>query len=124
VNRGKSKVISSREFILCVWLFLTRDSTSMAMFTFDTYCDRVGIMTKAKLKQLLIDADGANGVDKKLMNLLVKMNIGNHEDQITFKEFEIAIHISPILMRPVAQLQTKMKEMIIGKGFWNKRHPL
>lgn len=115
VPRSNSNTINAREFILCLWIFLTMENAALAKFTFDTLDDKhtgSNVISRTALYDLIILADGSNDADKKFKALLEKISLNSFNKDITFAEFENALRASPLLLRPVTQLQARIKDKI------------
>lgn len=77
-----------------------------------------------RLREIVALADGNHDVDRKMQNLLIMIDVDRSEKEIKYQDYELAVRKSPILLRPLVQLQTTMREKIGGASFWLKLKPL
>jgi Ca2+-binding EF-hand superfamily protein len=113
VTRKHPKQVNTREFILCLWRFLTRDEPSMIEFmfqVFDTKRER-GLRLKA-FHDIIVYAYGREGADEKLTGILSK--IPNRQDdallsqekiRYNLDQFRVAVRASPHIIQNALQLQ-------------------
>ena len=59
-----------------------------------------------------------------MQNLLHMIEVDKSEKEIKYQDFELAVRKSPILLRPLIQLQTTLREKIVSASFWGKLKPL
>ena len=77
-----------------------------------------------RLRDILILADGSHDVEKRMQNLLLMIEVDKSQKEIKYQDFELAVRKSPLLLRPLIQLQTKLREKIASSAFWEKLPPL
>lgn len=123
VHRESTRTISLREFILCLRRYLSLDSSQLTRFLFDIY-QSYNRIPMERLRELLVLADGNHDVERKMQNLLHMIEVDKSEKEIKYQDFELAVRKSPILLRPLIQLQTTLREKIVSASFWGKLKPL
>ena len=123
VGRESPRTINLREFILCLRRYLSMDSSQLTRFLFDIY-ESNNKIPMDRLKEILILADGNHDVDRKMQNLLLMIDVDKSEKEIKYQDFELAVRKSPILLRPLIQLQTNMRGKIASTSFWERLKPL
>lgn len=129
VARENSKRITLREFILCIWHFLTRDEESLKLFTFQIYdYNKAKRLTKKGLRDVLLmayagSAEVTEGHLKIMLENLFGPDVDLQDDKITisYTQFEQAVHISPHIIQHALQLQDTLRQKILGRSFWKHK---
>ena len=123
VDFDASDSIDFKEFTLGLWNFLSLPMFRMPALLFYVYdslkCNLIDMMT---LKSMLeaTHAVKLSPLTVSLNNVLKSAHINNTKNGVDSAKFRSMCIDEPLIIKPILELQNKMRKKIVGTGFWKK----
>lgn len=117
---GGANNLDFGEFLAGIYNYCSMSNQQLQKFAFDLYDeDGSGEIGMDEVQQLIKMIYGNRNFDKKLQTFMNTAD-RDRDKKVTFQEFSNTCRKQPHLLQPAFALQIRLRECVLGTGYWAK----